>query len=155
MKNKNVEKFIRKYSDLVYRIAFTMLKNRDNAEDIFQDVFIKLCTENIRFMSKEHEKAWIIRVTKNQCLDFLKRSCNKNNSELDENMVKDEKNDFSYVTEEVLKLPEKYRIIIYLFYYEGYKITEISQILEINESTIKSQLVKAREMLKESLKEEF
>ena len=155
MNKKNVEKIVRKYADLVYRVALTMLKNKDDAEDIFQEVFMKICTENMSFMSEEHEKAWLIRVTKNKCLDFLKRSCNKNKEELDENLVKEESNNNQYVVDEVMKLPEKYRIIIYLFYFEGYKITEISQILEINESTIKSQLVKARELLKESLKEEF
>ena len=155
MNKKNVEKIVRKYADLVYRVALTMLKNKDDAEDIFQEVFMKICTENISFMSEEHEKAWLIRVTKNKCLDFLKRSCNKNKEELGENLVKEESNNNQYVVDEVMKLPEKYRIIIYLFYFVWYKITEISQILETNESTIKSQLVKARDLLKESLKEEF
>jgi len=155
MNKKNVEKIVRKYADLVYRVAYTILKNQSDAEDIFQDVFMKICTENIRFMSEEHEKAWLIKVTKNKCLDFLKRSCNNNKEELDENLVKEDTNSNQYVIDEVMKLPEKYRIIIYLFYFEGYKISEISQILEINDSTIKSQLVKARELLKENLKEEF
>lgn len=154
MNKKNVEKIVRKYADLVYRVAFTILKNKSDAEDIFQDVFMKVCTENIKFMNEEHEKAWFIKVTKNKCLDFLKKSCNKNREELDENLVKEEKSD-QYVVEEVMKLPEKYRIVIYLFYFEGYKISEIAGILDTNESTIKSQLVKARELLKESLKEEF
>lgn len=155
MKNKDVEKFVRKYADLVYRVAYTMLRNEDDANDIFQDVFMKLCTENVRFMNEEHKKAWIIRVTKNRCLDFLRSSANKNKEELDENLVKDETNDNSYIVDEVNKLPEKYRIIIFLYYFEGYKISEISEILETNESTLKSQLVKARELLKVSLKEEF
>lgn len=155
MNKKNVEKIVRKYADLVYRVAYTILKNKSDAEDIFQDVFMKVCTENISFMSEEHEKAWLIKVTKNKCLDFLKKSCNKNKEELDENLVKEESNSNQYVVDEVMKLPEKYRVIIYLFYFEGYKISEMSQILEINESTIKSQLVKARELLKESLREEF
>lgn len=154
MNKKNVEKIVRKYADLVYRVAFTILKNKSDAEDIFQDVFMKVCTENIKFMNEEHEKAWFIKVTKNKCLDFLKKSCNKNREELDENLVKEEKSN-QYVVEEVMKLPEKYRIVIYLFYFEGYKISEIAGILDTNESTIKSQLVKARELLKESLKEEF
>lgn len=155
MKEKDVEKFVRKYADMVYRVAYTMLKNKDDAEDIFQDVFIKLYTENVKFLSEEHQKAWIIRVTKNKCLDFFKRSCNKNKSELDENIQKEEIEDNSEVLNEVMKLPDKYRIVIYLFYYEGYKISEISSMLEINESTLKSRLVKARELLKEKLKEEF
>ena len=155
MKNREIEKVVKKYANLVYRVAFTMLKNQSDAEDIFQDVFMKLCTENVSFISEEHQKAWIIRVTKNKCLDFLKRSCNKTSTELDENIEYKTKEDKTGIIDEVLKLPDKYRIVIYLFYFEGYKISEMSSILEINESTLKSQLVKAREMLKESLKEEF
>ena len=78
MNKKNVEKIVRKYADLVYRVAFTILKNKSDAEDIFQDVFMKVCTENIKFMNEEHEKAWFIKVTKNKCLDFFNKSCNKN-----------------------------------------------------------------------------
>lgn len=154
MKEKSIEKVVRQYADMVYRIAFMMVKNKDDAEDIFQEVFIKLLTGNTKFISEEHRKAWIIKVTKNKCLDFLKKSCNKNKAELDENIKTEEKNNYG-VLDEVNKLPEKYKIVIYLFYYEGYKISEISEILELNESTVKSQLVKARELLKESLKEEF
>lgn len=155
MKNKDIENIVRKYANLVYRVAFTILKNESDTEDIFQEVFMKICSNNIKFMNEDHEKAWIIRVTKNQCLDFLKRSSNKNKNELDENIQAKTSENFSYVTEEVMKLPEKYRAIIYLFYYEGYKISEIASILEINESTIKWQLVRARDLLKERLKEEF
>lgn len=155
MKKLNVENFVKKYADLVYRVAFTMLKNKENTEDVFQDVFMKLCTGNISFLNEEHEKAWIIKVTKNQCLDFLKRSSNKPKEELDENIVGETQNDNSYILDEVMKLPEKFRIVIYLFYFEGYKINEISSILDENESTLKSRLVKARELLKERLKEEF
>lgn len=155
MKKLNVENFVKKYADLVYRVAFTMLKNKENTEDVFQDVFMKLCTGNISFLNEEHEKAWIIKVTKNQCLDFLKRSSNKPKEELEENIVGETQNDNSYILDEVMKLPEKFRIVIYLFYFEGYKINEISGILDENESTLKSRLVKARELLKERLKEEF
>ena len=157
MKNKDVEKFVKKFADLVYRVAYTMLKNKADAEDIFQEVFVKLCTNenNINFYNEEHQKAWIIRVTKNKCLDLLKSS-SYNNKELDENFISDktDENDGD-ILNTVMKLPEKYRIIIYLYYFEGYKISEISEIQEINESTLKSQLVKARELLKELLKEEF
>ena len=156
MKQKNVEEFVRKYAELVYRVAYTMLKNKENADDIFQEVFMKLCTENVTFINEEHQKAWIIRVTKNKCLDFFKKAENKRNTELDENLhAEDTSKENSYVLDEVMKLPDKYRIVIYLFYFEGYKISEISKMLELNESTIKSQLVKARELLAISLKEEF
>ena len=155
MKNKEIEKFVRKYADLVYRVAYTMLKNESDADDIFQDVFMKLCTENVTFINEEHTKAWIIRVTKNKCLDLLKSSAYKPKEEIVENLVTYESNDNDYVWYEVMKLPDKYRIVIYLYYFEGYKLSEMSDILEINESTLKSQLVKSRELLKERLKEEF
>ena len=156
MKSKEVEKFVKKYAELVYRVAYTMLKNTADAEDIFQDVFMKLCTDDTKFNSEDHKKAWIIRVTKNKCLDFLKSSTNTKNVELDEELINPMTNENNgQVLDEVMKLPEKFRIIIFLYYFEGYKIQEISQILEVNESTLKSQLVKARELLKELLKEEF
>lgn len=157
MKNKDVEKIVKKYANLVYRVAYTILKNEADAEDIFQDVFMKICTEDIKFENEEHKKAWIIKVTKNKCLDHLKRSENKNKEELNENLISNNNSneEKGEVLDEVMKLPEKYRIVILLYYFEGYKISEISKILETNESTIKSQLVKARELLKEVLKEEF
>ena len=155
MKNKEIEKFVRKYAELVYRVAYTMLRNESDADDVFQDVFMKLCTENVTFMNENHAKAWIIRVTKNKCLDLLKSSAYKSKEEMDENLVTYESNDNDYVWDEVMKLPDKYRMVIYLYYFEGYKLSEMSDILEINESTLKSQLVKSRELLKERLKEEF
>ena len=101
MKEKKVERFVRDYADLVYRIAYSMLKSKDDADDIFQDVFMKLCTEDVKCFSKEHEKAWIIRVTKNRCLDFLKKSCNKTKAELDENISVEEKEDNSDIIKQV------------------------------------------------------
>ena len=87
---------------------------------------------------------------------FFQKSENKNKAELDENIANDEDGKSNnYVLDEVMKLPEKYRVVIYLFYFEGYKISELSKILETNESMIKSQLVRDREILKENLKEEF
>ena len=109
MKQKNVEEFVRKYAELVYRVAYTMLKNKENADDIFQEVFMKLCTENVTFINEEHQKAWIIRVTKNKCLDFFKKAENKRNTELDENLhAEDTSKENSYVLDEVMKLPDKY-----------------------------------------------
>lgn len=149
---EQVEEKVRKYANHVYRLAISILKNKEEAEDVFQEVFIKFYYKAPKFLEEEHEKAWILRVTINTCKDKLRSAWFRKKEELAE--------DIPYVTPEedatyyeVMKLPEKYRVVIYLFYYEGYKITEISQILNTKESTVKSQLDRARDLLKEKLEE--
>ena len=140
---------------MVYRISYSMCKNKSNAEDVYQEVFIKLFEKNINFETEEHEKAWIIRVTINQCKMLRRKSFFKRETKLDENIdyPSNEKND--YVLEYVRKLPIKYNTVIYLYYYEGYQINEIARILETSEGTVKSQLSRARNLLKKMLKGEF
>ena len=151
MNQKEIENAILKYSDMVYKLAVSILKNKADSEDIYQEVMIKFCNNIENFENEAHEKAWIIRVTINQCKSLLRMSWFKNRNELDENLsYLDKENDEVYYA--VSELPTKYRIVIYLFYYEKYKISEISEILNISESAIKSQLSKARNMLKKSLK---
>ncbi len=154
MNEKEIENKVVKYSDMIYRLAISILKNKADSEDVYQEVMIKFCDNMEKFISEEHEKAWLIRVTVNQCKSLMRMSWFKNRKELDENIsyVDKEKDDVYYA---VSKLPTKYRIVIHLFYYEKYKISEISKILDINESTIKSQLSRARDMLKVSLKGGF
>ena len=148
----DAEEKVRKYADTVYRIAISILKNKEEAEDAFQEVFMKFCYKAPDFETEEYEKAWIIRVTVNTCKDILKSAWLRRRQDLEE--------DIPYLTPEedstyyeIMKLPEKYRISIYLFYYEGYKIAEISKLLGTKESTVKSQLMRGREILKENLEE--
>lgn len=152
---KQIEEKIREHSNMVYKIAFLMLKNQEDAEEVYQDTFIKLY-ENFRKMKNdEHMKNWLIRVTINNCKMLMRKRKRENLVELDENVLVDDENLNINSIEAVKRLPEKYRIVIYLFYYEQYKVSEISQILKISDGTIKSQLSRAREMLKKELKEEF
>lgn len=141
---------IRKYSNMIYRLAFSILKNRDDSEDVYQEVIMKFCKHYGEFKDEEHEKAWLIRVTVNQCKSLLRLSWFKNREELDENIphLDKVKDDVYYA---VSGLPLKYRTVIYLFYYEEYKISEIANILNEKESTIKSQLSRARKMLKNKM----
>ena len=152
---KLIEEKIREHSNMVYKIAFLMLKNQEDAEEVYQDTFIKLY-ENFRKMKNdEHMKHWLIRVTINNCKMLMRKRKRENLVELDENVLVDDANLNVNSIEAVKKLPEKYRIVIYLFYYEQYKVSEISQILKISDGTIKSQLSRARDMLKKELKEEL
>ncbi len=154
MLEKNIEKDIQTYSKLVYRIAFIMLNDKSDADDIFQEVFIKLYKQNNNFTNEEHKKAWLIKVTTNECRSLLRKSWFKNRNELDENIISPEVEgrEVFYIVEE---LAEKYRIVILLYYYERYKENEIAQILNLSEGTIKSRLHRARELLKKKIQGGF
>lgn len=152
---KQIEGKMREHSNMVYKIAFLMLKNQEDAEEVYQDTFIKLYEKFRKMKNDEHMKNWLIRVTINNCKMLMRKRKRENLVELDENVLVDDENLNINSIEAVKRLPEKYRIVIYLFYYEQYKVSEISRILKISDGTIKSQLSRAREMLKKELKEEF
>ncbi|HOZ55114.1 MAG TPA: sigma-70 family RNA polymerase sigma factor [Clostridia bacterium] len=145
-----LEDKIKNYSNMIYRLAFSMLKNKDDSEDVYQEVIIKFCKHSEEFIDEEHEKAWLIRVTVNQCKSLLRLTWYKNRVEIDEDIpqLDKEKDDIYYAVSE---LPVKYRTVIHLFYYEQYKISEIANILKEKESTIKSQLMRARNLLKNKI----
>ena len=149
-KNKYLEEMINKYSDMVYRLAMARTGQKENSEEVFQEVFLRLSKKMPKFESEEHEKAWFIRVTINCSKNLLSSAFLKHRSETEEELTfkTEEKHEIYYAVSE---LPLKYRTIIYLHYYEGYKVKEISKILKIKENTVKSQLVRAREQLKNKL----
>lgn len=149
-KNKYLENMVEKYSNMVYRLALTRTKSKENSEDVYQEVFLRLSRKLPNFESEEHEKAWLIKVTINCSKNLLNSNFLKYNSELKEEIAFDtkERHDIYYAVQE---LPLKYRTIIHLYYYEQYKINEISKILNISENTIKSRLARAREKLKQKI----
>ena len=137
-------------ADTITRICYSYGKNYDDTQDIMQNVFLKLMRANPEFHSKEHEKAWIIRVTINECKDFLKNIFRRHTSlEEAQEIPIEEKEDLSYIREAVLKLPDKYKSVIYLFYYEGYTAVEIAGILHKKENTVYTWMNRARQMLKD------
>lgn len=150
---QEVNRAVEKYADTVFRICILHLKNKSDAEDIFQEVFLKFALNDKKFENANHEKAWIIRVTINACKDLIKSFFRNRTISIDEliSVADEEKEDLSYVLEAVLKLPVKYRDAIYLHYYEGYSALEIGEILGKNENTVYSILSRGRSMLKESL----
>lgn len=149
-----MKKILEEYADMVYRIALTRTGCVENAEDVFQDVFMKFSEKNPKFENKEHEKAWFIRVTINLTKNISVSAWNKKVVRLDENIVfaTEEENEVYGV---VCKLPQNYRTVIYLLYYEGYKVHEISKLMNKPEGTIKTWLSRAREMLKQELEGGF
>lgn len=141
-----------KYIDTIYRLAFSRTKSQQYAEDITQDVFVKLMSANKKFESEEHLKAWLLRVTINLTKDLFASAWFKKNSELDEDVsyTQEEKSDLWYA---VMNLPTKYRTVIHLHYYEGYSVDEIAKITGASSGTVKSQLHRGRQMIKEILEE--
>ena len=141
----------------MYRVAFMQMKRHADAEDVAQEVFVRLLKYKPQFESKEHEKAWFIKTAVNLCRDILKSKWNSTTVSI-EKIPEQEKSYFHlpYVKEdetlwEVLELPEKYRDCLYFFYYEDYSIKEIAQILGMPENTVKTNLKRGREALKKRL----
>lgn len=154
----DMEAAVKRYADMVYRLASVHTQTIQDAEDVFQDVFLKLLRYKKRIVSEEHLKAWLIRVTVNQCITKATQAAKHNVVPLDTALVegvKEEKEEFSELYEAVKQLPLKYRQVIYLYYYDEYKISEIATILKKNESTIKTWLSRGRQMLNHMLKGGF
>ncbi|MDR1183540.1 MAG: sigma-70 family RNA polymerase sigma factor [Coriobacteriales bacterium] len=150
---REAKRAIDKYADTVRRICFVHLKNYRDTEDVFQEVFMKLILRDHDFKSEDHEKAWLIRVTVNACKDVLKSFFRRKISSIEE--IADEPSyeadDEREVLDAVLRLPENYRVVVYLHYYEGYSAPEIADILKRKENTIYTWLSRAREQLRVSL----
>jgi len=137
----------------VYRIAMLMLNNVSDAEDAVQNVFLKYIEKGSSFEDIEHEKAWFITVTRNYCKDQLKNFWKRNVDMGDiPEQIQGEEQD-NELLEHIMKLPDKYKEVIYLLYYEDYSIREMSKILDRKESTIQTQLKTARDKLKKVIQE--
>ena len=150
---QEVNRVIELYGDTVRRLCMIYLKNYADTEDIFQNVFLKYATSSIKFENDEHEKAWFIRVTINKCKDLLKSFFRNRTVSLDDIVEKPEAipSDYREVLEAVLSLPQKYRNVVYLHYYEGYSAPQISHILGKNVNTVYTLLTRSKKMLREKL----
>ena len=155
-----IDKVFEEYSDLVFRLALSHVKNRSDAMDICHEVFLRYIKKNMTFECEEHRKKWLVKVTVNCCKSFFNSSWYRrhvSDTELPE-AYESPFNAYDVradVHEAISKIPKKYRAVIHLFYFEELSITEISDMLDIKESTVKSQLTRARAMLKKLLKGEY
>lgn len=140
--------------DRIYRICFMYLKNQADAEDAVQSVFLKLFKSEMTFKDHEHEKAWLIVTARNHCKDQLKgwwRTRHVDLEVLPEGIWRDDREGSGAILEKLLSLPSKYRIVLYLYYYEDYSVRELSSMLGRKESTVQTQLAKGRALMKLSL----
>ncbi len=162
IKKITAEEVIDRYADMVYRLALLQVKNKADADDIFQEVFVRLVKHIHKLQNWDHVKAWLIRVTTNCAKKHFNQYWNRNVSFLDEaeeilsqesgyETVEDE----GFVWQAVKELPEKYRVVVHLFYFEELSVTQIAKATRQKETTVKSQLFRAREMLRTSLEGEI
>lgn len=146
------EEILAEYGDMVLRTAYAMVKNRADAEDVLQDVFLSLVRTKPVFESAEHQKAWLLRVTMNRCKSFLRSAWQQRTQGLDEAFP-----DTRFTPREnevamaMAQLPLKYRQVLYLYYVEGYAAAEIGRLLKRPQGTVLSQMARGRKLLKEIL----
>ena len=147
------DEVMERYSDLIYRVAYANVKVKADADDVFQEVWCRYYQKNKVFESEEHRRNWLINVTLKCCKKIYssvryKRTVLTDDLSLLQNKLP--RKDFE-IYHTVINLPEKYRIPIYLYYYEGFSVNEISHITNTNASTVRSQMKRGREKLKEIL----
>ena len=154
MQTEQFTRIARKYMDTVYRVALNYLRSPDAADDITQEVFLRLLRSETLFASEEHIRNWLIRVTINECKRDLAsrwRKVEPLEAYAEKLAFSSEENSETYRI--VMRLPRKYRMVIYLHYYEGYSTSEIAQMLGSKQSTVCTQLERGRKLLKTMLLE--
>lgn len=144
-------KVYRQHVGTIYKISLSFLKNVEDSKDVVQEVFIKLLKSHKEFESDEHLKAWLIVTTSNHCKNIVSNWWWKRKSIEENSVVVEETSKEDEIYNLVFELPDKYKIPVYMYYYEGYNSREIAKILGKPESTIRTYLQKARILLKEEL----
>ena len=152
-----VQELMECYQDNLYAVAFNVCRNAEDAEDVVQETFFQYHTNNKQYEDEQHIRAWLIRVAINKAKNVNLTFWRRNKVSLEEYMetLTFETPESENLFETVMRLPEKYRIVIHLFYYEEYTVKEIAEILKISESNVKARLSRGRAKLREELKEEW
>ena len=154
---QSVQELFEKYQNNLYAVAFNICKKSEDAKDIVQETFIQYYSLRKEFDNEQHIRAWLIRVAINKAKNINRSFWRKNKRPLEDYMesLTFETPESEELFETVMALPEKFRIVIHLFYYEDYAIREIADILKISESNVKVRLSRGRSLLKEKLQEEW
>ena len=149
---EEVADLYRRHGSMVYQICLMLLKNVPDAEDATQTVFRKVMEQDKPFRDPEHEKAWLIVTARNHCKNQLKHwwRTRRAGEEALQTLTWEQPED-GELWEYILSLPEKERMVIYLYYYQGYSTLEMAEILKKNPSTVRTWLVQARWKLKDIL----
>ena len=155
MTDQRFREAVERCGDMVFRLAYSYLKNRADAEDVMQETLLKLYVEPKDFESAEHEKRWLLHVAANECKKLLRSPWRRRTEPLDEaaEAAAFDRPAQSELFRQVMALPPKYRAAVYLYYYEGYSVKETGELLGAKASTVQTWLMRARGQLKTKLKE--
>ncbi|MBQ4153827.1 MAG: RNA polymerase sigma factor [Clostridia bacterium] len=150
----NAAKAFESYSDMVYRLAFVRLCNTSDAEDVLSDVFLRLIKNSKKIKSEEHLKAWLIRATINCSYSVLSSAYRRHRADFEELSKQKAATTEESVLPLVLELPQRFKTVVYMYYYEGYSVEDIAKLCSLPQGTVKSRLSRARQQLKLQLKGE-
>ena len=153
--NARAERYMQQYGNSVLRLAYSYVHNMADAEDILQETLIRVLDARVSFENTAHERAYIFKSAANISKNHIASGRLRETDELNEELIAEDRRDLSFVWEAVKGLPPAMSEVIHLYYYEGYRTSEIAQLLGRNESTVRSDLKRARERLREMLKEEY
>ncbi len=153
LSREQAEQLIERQSGTVYRLAYSQTGSRSDADDVYQEVFLRYLKKQPVFESPEHERAWFIRVTLNCCKKLWASPWRRHDVPLEET-ISTELPEPQYLVEELKKLPRKYSAVLHLFYWEDMTVEEIGRLLDMKPNTVKSRLFRGRELLKARLKGE-
>lgn len=144
-----------RHSDALYRLCYFYTGNGPDAADAMQNTLVKLMEYEGEFDSAYHEKCWLMKVAANECRDILKHWWRRTvpYETLGEFEAQKQVYAEDSILSEVMKLPAKYRVVLYMHYYEGYSLVELSRLMKTNESTLRSRLMRGRKMLRISLED--
>lgn len=146
--DKEITEIYNRNVDAVYRLCYSYMKNQPEAEDMVQETFLKLILTGKEFQSERHERAWLIVTASNQCKDTLKKWWRRTEDIADHQIPDDRQLLHNPVLEAILALPENFKTVVYLYYYEGYTTAEIGELLHIPPETVRTRLMRARKRLK-------
>ncbi len=154
-KNEEVVRIMQNYGNSIYRMSYFLLQNEQDAQDVLQETLIKYIQKAPAFDTVDYEKAWLLRVANNLCKDMLRFQKKNRHANIEDLLDMGITQEDSSLLTQVWSLPEKYKRVIYLHYYEGYSVLEMADILSITESAVKKRLERGRCKLREMLKEEM
>ena len=148
---KNFIETYNRHVDMVYRVCYSFMKNQTDTEDMVQETFLRLLSNQKKFADERHEKAWLIVTASNLCKDTLKKWWRTNENIEDYPDLPQKTNGGSAVMEAILSLSDDYKTVVYMYYYEGYSTAEIAQFLGCPDATVRSRLARARKQLQAML----
>ena len=150
---QSIEAVYERHISMIYRVSFSYMKNTADAEVISSEVFAKLLKTGVKFKNAEHEKAWLLRAAINLCKNNL-RHWRRKNENIEDYADLQSDNHEDETLQAVMDLPERYKYVVYLYYYEGYTTAEIAEILKKPHSSVRVHLHEARKLLKGVLENE-